>query len=66
MNELEILKDKADLVNSETYNKIRAYQIEKIIELSTSDIDEKELKGMLKFIKYTDNWADDYEKKLKK
>lgn len=65
MNELEILKEKAELVSSVEYKKIRSYQIEKIIDLSTSEIDEKELKGMLKLIKTSDNWQNDYEKKLK-
>lgn len=65
MNELEILKEKAELISSNNYKKIRSYQIEKIIDLSTSEIDEKELKGMLKLIKNTDNWQSDYEKKLK-
>ncbi len=65
MNELEILKEKAELVSSNEYKKIRSYQIEKIIDLSTSEIDEKELKGMLKLIKNTDNWQSDYDKKLK-
>lgn len=64
--ELEILKKKADLIKSAEYREIRQYQIEKIIDLSTSDIDEKELKGMLKMIKHTDNWADEYESKIKK
>lgn len=64
--ELETLKKKADLIKSAEYREIRQYQIEKIIDLSTSDIDEKELKGMLKIIKYTDNWADEYESKIKK
>lgn len=65
MNELDILKEKSELIESDEYKKIRSYQIEKIIDLSTSEIDEKELKGMLKLIKNTDNWLNDYEKKLK-
>ncbi len=65
MNELDILKEKSELIKSDEYKKIRSYQIEKIIDLSTSEIDEKELKGMLKLIKNTDNWINDYEKKLK-
>lgn len=66
MDKLQILKEKADLVKSAEYQKIRQYQIETIINLSTSDIDEKELKGMLKLIRKTDSWADEYEKKINK
>ena len=65
MNELEILKEKSNLAKSEQYKKIRQYCLEKIIDLSTSEIEEKELKGMLKMIKNVDNWQGDYEKKLK-
>ena len=61
-----ILKEKADLATSEIYHKIRQYQLEKIISLSTSDIEGVELKAMLKLIKHTDSWADEYEKKVKK
>lgn len=65
MDEIEILKEKANLVETSEYKKIRSYQVERIIDLSTSDIDEKEIKGMLKLIKSTDNWKNDFEKKLK-
>lgn len=66
MDELEILKEKAELVFGSDYQKIKNYQIEKIITLSTSSIEPLELKGMLKLIAYTDNFKQEYEKKVKK
>lgn len=66
MDELEILKEKAELVSGNDYQKIRNYQIDKVIALSTSNIEPLELKGMLKLISYTDNFKQEYEKKVKK
>lgn len=66
MDELEILKEKAELISGCDYQKIKNYQIEKIITLATSNIEPLELKGMLKLIAYTDNFKQEYEKKLKK
>lgn len=65
MTDIEILQEKADLVKSAQYKKVREYQLEKIVDLSSSDIDEKELKGMLRLIKHTDSWVNDYENKKK-
>lgn len=65
MTDIEILQERADLIKSAQYKKIREYQLEKIVDLSSSDIDEKELKGMLKLIKHTDSWLNDYENKKK-
>lgn len=62
---LILLKEKADLVSSSTYQKIRKFQVEKIIDLSTTDIEPLEVKGMLKLIKHTDGWVDEYNKKNK-
>lgn len=66
MDKLQILKEKSELVKSAEYQKIRQYQIETIVSLSNSDIDEKELKGMLKLIRKTDLWNEEYEKKTNK
>lgn len=66
MNELDILKEKAELVSGMEYRKIKDYQIEKIITLAISNIEPLELKGMLKLIAYTDSFKQEYEKKLKK
>lgn len=66
MDELEILKEKAELVSGSDYQKIKNYQIDKIIALATSNIEPLELKGMLKLISYTDNFKQEYEKKVKK
>lgn len=65
MTDIEILQEKADLIKSAQYKKIREYQLEKIVDLSSSDVDEKELKGMLRLIKHTDSWLNDYENKKK-
>lgn len=65
MTDIEILQERADLIKSAQYKKIREYQLEKIVDLSSSDIDEKELKGMLRLIKHTDSWLNDYENKKK-
>lgn len=65
MTDIEILQEKADLIKSAQYKKIREYQLEKIVDLSSSDIDEKEIKGMLRLIKHTDSWLNDYENKKK-
>lgn len=56
--ELKILKEKADLVQSDIYKKIRNYQIEKIITLTSTD--PLEVRGMMKLIKHTDSWLEEY------
>lgn len=58
--ELKILKEKVELVQSDIYKKIRNYQIEKIITLTNTD--PLEVRGMMKLIKYTDSWIDEYNK----
>ena len=64
--DLNDLKEKAELAQSEQYKKVRKYQLDKIVSLSTSQIKSSELKGMLKQIASTDSWVSDYEKELKK
>lgn len=53
-----------DLANSEVYELIKEQQIEMLIELSNTNIDEKLLKGMALLIYKTGNWKKDYDKKL--
>lgn len=53
-----------DLTNKEVYNLIIDEQIEMLLELSTTNIDEKEFKGMAKLIQKTGNWKKEYEKRL--
>lgn len=53
---------KADLANSRYYKDIRSFQLEKILELSMSEISPLELKGMLKLIAHTDGWKEDFER----
>lgn len=53
-----------DLANSEVYELIKEQQIEMLIELSNTNIDEKLLKGMALLIYKTGNWKKDYDRKL--
>jgi len=57
----ELAKFKASLISGGTYKDIRDLQLKKILELSKSDIEPLELKGMLKLIASTDNWAKEFE-----
>lgn len=52
---------KADLVNSDYYKKIRDLQLKKILELSKTEIEPLEIKGMLKMIAHTDEWGKEFE-----
>jgi len=60
--EFDLAKLKADLANSIEYKKIRDLQLNKCLELSKSDIEPLELKGMLKLIASTDSWTEQFEK----
>ncbi|MCR5266780.1 MAG: hypothetical protein K6E29_09360 [Cyanobacteria bacterium RUI128] len=53
-----------DLANSEVYELIKEQQIEMLLEYATTNIDEKEFKGMAKLIAKTGGWKKDYKKKL--
>ena len=53
-----------DLANNVVFELIKEQQIEMLLELSTTNIDEKEFKGMAKLIAKTGNWKKDYDKKL--
>lgn len=66
MADIEILREKFNLVKGDDYKKIRKHQIDKIISLANSDVDPLILKGMLKLIAKTDEWQCDYEKETKK
>lgn len=68
MNEAEyqICKEKAALVKGETYAKIRMYQLNKIISLAKSSIDPLEIRGMLKLIADSDDWENQFIKKITK
>lgn len=61
MDNSELLKFRYNIVKSETYQHIRSQQLENIVSRSTSSISDSELRGMLKLIKYTDDWKSDYE-----
>lgn len=53
-----------DLAKSDVYELIIEQQIEMLLDLSNTNIDDKEFKGMAKLISKTGNWKKDYEKKL--
>ena len=63
---LELLEKADKIVKSEEYKYIREKGLNKIIALSTSNIDPLELKGMLKFINFVDSWSEEYEKEKAK
>lgn len=58
-------KYKASLVESSFYKEIRDLQIKKCLELSKSNIEPLELKGMMKLIATTDDWEKEFENILK-
>ena len=47
------------------YKEIRDLQIKKCLELSKSNIEPLELKGMMKLIATTDDWEKEFENILK-
>lgn len=53
-----------DLARSEVFELLKEQQIEMILDLSLGNIDEKELKGMVKLVAKTGNWRKEYDKKL--
>lgn len=66
MNEKQfnILRDRYKLVTSEQYKELRAIELNRIVELAASGIDEKELKGMIRLINYTDSFEAEYIKRM--
>lgn len=66
MEDILILKEKSELSESVHWSQIKKYMTEKITNLSTSNIDPIELKGLLKFIAIVDSWTFDYRKEMNK
>ena len=66
MKEEEFYRSKYrdDLTNSDVWELIIEQQIEILLDLAVTNIDEKEFKGMAKLIAKTGNWKKDYDKKL--
>lgn len=60
MNNLELLIEKNNIVNSLLYKRLRDLQLKYILDLSNHSIDPLLIKGMLKLINDTDKWADEY------
>lgn len=58
----DIAKVKAMLASSQTYQSIKNYEIEKILELSSTNIEPLELKGMLKLVAWVDGWNKEFER----
>lgn len=65
MNEFEKLKKLKEKVESSGYQLIREWQLNKIVELSLSNIDPVEFKGMVKLIAKTDNIVEDFNRYVK-
>lgn len=65
-NKKDILTEKNNLANSAEYMRIREFQLNNIVNLSNGSIDPLILKGMLKGIKDTDEWAEDFKKEKNK
>lgn len=63
--DLNILKERADAVNSSQYSVTRNYALEMIVSLSSSNIEPLELKGMLRLINKIDQFPLEYDKALK-
>lgn len=55
-------KHKAELIKSSIYTEISNLQMKKCLELSKTDINPLELKGMLKLIANTNGWVGDFER----
>lgn len=64
-DELIALSKRADLVATDTYKEIEKNQIEYIIDISTSNIDDKEIRGMLRLLKWTNSWQQELDNFIK-
>jgi len=60
--EFNIRRDRAELVQSEEYKKIKKQQLEMIISYAASNGEPLEIRGMLKLIGKTDEWLSDFRK----
>lgn len=65
-SDLDLLQKKAELIEGNDYKRIRQLQLERIVNLSNTQIDPVIFKGMVKMIYDTDQWKDDYTKAKKK
>lgn len=63
---LKVLQKRADLVCSETYKEIANFQYKKILEWSKSSIEDKEIRGMLRLIEWTNSIPDELENFIKR
>ena len=61
---MEVLKKKAELIESSAYSDLKNFEMETILALANSDIEPLELKGMLKLIRKRDLWVTDYKRAL--
>lgn len=63
--ELKFLQLKADLAKSPDCLKLREIMLDMVFDYSTGDIDEKELKGMVRLLAKTRNWDKELDIKIK-
>ncbi len=64
--DLDLIESKFRLANSDVYKQLREFQLQHILELSNSAADPLLIKGMLKCVRDTDKWIDDFkEEKIK-
>ena len=59
------LLEKHNLVASSTWAEIRSRLLVEIENLSVSDIDSVELKGLLRAVKIVDSWESKYQAQIK-
>lgn len=59
--EFDLIRDRYGLVTSDTYKAIRTNQLDMIVGYS-ANCEPLELRGMLKLIKKTDEWRDEFLK----
>ena len=62
---LELLLRRKELCNSQDVKEVIEICKNRIIDLSCGGIDDKELRGMLKLIKFITDWEYDYDKYIK-
>ena len=62
----ELIAEKNRLIQTKEHKRVRELQLNDILQLSLGNTDPTEIKGMLKLIKLTDNWGNEFNKLAKK
>lgn len=58
--EFNIKRSRYELVTDDIYKKIKAHQLEMVLECARANYDPLELRGMLKLITKTDSWKEEF------